>query len=35
MDLDAARPFGRWTIIILIAMEIVLTLFQMWVARMS
>jgi uncharacterized Rmd1/YagE family protein len=34
--IDAARSVRlEWTIIILIAMEIVLTLFQMWVARMS
>ncbi|HEY8212603.1 MAG TPA: RMD1 family protein [Methylocystis sp.] len=34
--IDAARSVRlEWTIIILIAMEIVLTLFQMWVARMG
>ncbi len=34
--IDAARSVRlEWTIIVLIAMEIVLTLFQMWVARMS
>lgn len=34
--IDAARSVRlEWTIIILIAMEIILTLFQMWVARMS
>jgi len=34
--IDAARSVRlEWTIIILIAMEIVLTLFQMWVARRS
>ncbi len=33
--IDAARSVRlEWTIIILIAMEIVLTLFQMWVARL-
>jgi uncharacterized Rmd1/YagE family protein len=34
--IDAARSVRlEWTIIVLIAMEIVITLFQMWVARMS
>ncbi|MFA6206436.1 MAG: RMD1 family protein [Methylocystis sp.] len=34
--IDAARSVRlEWTIIILIAMEIILTLFQMWVARMN
>jgi uncharacterized Rmd1/YagE family protein len=34
--IDAARSVRlEWTIIILIAMEIVLTLFQMWVARIN
>jgi len=34
--IDAARSVRlEWTIIILIAMEIVLTLFQMWVARLG
>ncbi|MFO1125196.1 MAG: RMD1 family protein [Methylocystis sp.] len=34
--IDAARSVRlEWTIIVLIAMEIVLTLFQMWVARLG